>query len=89
MGRTLPTTRITFGRVEAEWAPYRRALRDRERDAFDAVMKKARLHASASSFALEATPLETVFMSVLVEQEMELAELRERVDKLTRKSDGG
>jgi hypothetical protein len=80
---------MSMGAVESGWAPYRRALRDREREAFDAVMKKARLHASASSFALDASPIETVFMSVLLEQEMELTDLRKRVEDLSRKIDGG
>jgi hypothetical protein len=80
---------MSMGVVESEWASYRRALRDREREAFDAVMKKAKLLAAASSFALDASPIEAIFMSVLVEQELELMDLRKRVDEISSKLDGG
>lgn len=79
MGRTLPTFRITLEKLAAEWAPFRRSLRTRDREAFDSMMNKARLHASSSSFMVDNSPLETIIMSILVEQEKEIMELRRRV----------
>ena len=78
MGRTLPTFRMLLQMLEVQWAPYRRALRIEDREAFDAVMDKARRHASASSFMVDSDPMDALFMSVLVEQERELLELRRK-----------
>jgi len=76
MGRTLPTFRMLLQQLEVQWAPYRRALRIEDRDAFDAVMAQARQHAAASSFMVDADPMDALFMSVLVEQQRLIMELR-------------
>ena len=78
MGRTVPTTRMLIDIIGSGWADYRRALRDADREAFDRMMAKAAMHASAANFAVDAMPLETFFMSVLIEQEKELEELKRR-----------
>ena len=75
----MPTFRVLLERLAVEWSPFRRALRAKDREAFDSVMNKARLHASSSSFMVDADPIEAVIMSVLVEQEKELMELRRRL----------
>lgn len=77
MGRTLPTSRGLMERLMVEWAPFRRALRQRDREAFDSIMTKAMLHASSSSFLTDADPAVPVILSILLEQEKELRELRD------------
>lgn len=81
MGRTLPTFRHVLDREETEWRDYRRGLNAREQEAFDALWQKARAHASASGNAARLTPLEAVLLSILLEHELELRALRERVAK--------
>jgi hypothetical protein len=76
MGRTLPTYRMLLQQLEVQWGPYRRALRVEDREAFDAVMELARMHASASSFMVDSDPMDALFMSVLVEQQKEILALR-------------
>jgi len=78
MGRTIPTFRMLIQQLEVQWGPYRRALRIEDREAFDAVMDLARRHASASSFMVDADPMDALFMSILVEQQKELLELRRK-----------
>jgi hypothetical protein len=66
----------------SDWLPYRRALRDRDRKVFDALMTKARMHTSASSYAKRMEPLESVFMSILLEQQKEIELLRMKLEGL-------
>lgn len=82
MGRTEPTFRLLLDRLEGEWRDYRRGLAPREQESFDALFQKARAHASASSNVCRVDPLESVLVSILLEHEMELRALRERVRRL-------
>ncbi|TET90240.1 MAG: hypothetical protein E3J35_06970 [Methanomassiliicoccales archaeon] len=66
--------------IVSDWLPYRRALRDRDRRVFDALMTKARMHTSASSYANRMEPLESVFMSILLEQQKEIELLKMRLE---------
>lgn len=79
MGRSVPTYRMTLESVIMGWAPFRKALRGEDRELFDSVMIKARMHASAGSYQATTDPAETVFLSVLIEQEKELQKLRETI----------
>ncbi|MFQ5986408.1 MAG: hypothetical protein ACE5KQ_03535 [Thermoplasmata archaeon] len=76
MGRTVPTYRMHLEGILGSWTDYRRALREKDRKLFDAVALKARQHASAASFCAHLDPLETALLSVLLEMEREIEELR-------------
>lgn len=76
MGRTVPTYRRTLESIVREWGDFRRALDSQDREAFDSLMAKARRHSSASSYAALCDPLEAVLLSILLEQEKEIASLR-------------
>ncbi len=78
----MPTYRIVIESIVSDWLPYRRALRDRDRKVFDALMTKARMHTSASSYANRMEPLESVFMSILLEQQKEIELLRAKLEGL-------
>jgi hypothetical protein len=82
LGRTVPTYRLVIESIVSDWLPYRRALRDRDRKVFDALMTKARMHTSASSYANRMEPLESVFMSILLEQQKEIELLRMKLEGL-------
>ena len=59
-----------------EWHAFRRALRNDDRQAFDRLMSRARLHGGAASNAARLNPTEALFMAVLVEHEKELERLK-------------
>jgi len=82
MGRTEPTFRLLLERVEAEWRDYRRSLTPAEQAAFDGLFQKARAHASAATNQARLDPFEAILMSILLEHEMELRRLRQRVHAL-------
>lgn len=80
MGRTAPTYRLLIESMAQDWGPFRRALREKDREAFDRLMDKVRAHSSACGYANRIDPLESAFMSILLEQEKELRALLEAVE---------
>jgi dihydroxyacetone kinase-like predicted kinase len=78
VGRTVPTYRQTLESIIDEWRDYRRALTQEDREVFDEMMKKARMHASASSYAAFLDPLVGTILSILLEQEKAIRALKER-----------
>ncbi len=78
MGRTVPTYRVHLEGILGSWMDYRRALREKDRVLFDAVALKARQHASAASFCAHLDPVETTLLSVLIEMQREIQELKGR-----------
>ncbi len=78
MGRTVPTYRVHLEGILGSWMDYRRALREKDRVLFDAVALKARQHASAASFCAHLDPVETALLSILIEMQREIQELKGR-----------
>jgi hypothetical protein len=79
MGRTVPTYRMILEHVIKKWDNFRRALRRDDREAFDKMMNKARMHSSASVYNIQVDPTESMFMSILLEQEKDLDKLKIQV----------
>jgi hypothetical protein len=82
LGRTVPTYRNILENLVNEWQGFRKALREEDREAFDRLMEKARMHASAASYEARVDPVESIFMSILLEQEKEIGELRKKIEEL-------
>jgi hypothetical protein len=82
LGRTVPTYRNILENLILEWQGFQRALRKEDREAFDRLMEKARMHASAASYEARIDPAESMFMSILLEQEKEIRELRKKIEEL-------
>jgi hypothetical protein len=78
MGMTVPLYQRKQFKVEQEWRPYRRALDPSEQEHYDRLMHKARQHASAGHAASRLNHMEAVFMSMLIEMQKEIEELRRR-----------
>ena len=76
MGRTVPTYRLHTESIIDEWMDYRRALREKDREVFDELMYKARLHSSAGSYTAHLDPVATMFLSILLEMQKQIQELR-------------
>ncbi|KQM11367.1 hypothetical protein AOA80_08620 [Methanomassiliicoccales archaeon RumEn M1] len=76
MGRTVPTYRNTLESIIASWSDYRRALTKDDREVFDHMVNRARMHASASTYAAFSDPVEGALLSILLEQEKEIRRLK-------------
>jgi len=72
VGRTIPTYRLHLDSILNDWMDYRRALREKDREAFDRIVSKARQHASAASYCAHMDPTILAILSVLLEMEREI-----------------
>jgi hypothetical protein len=77
-------TDLLFSQILEEeiqgWNKFRRALRKEDQQVFDQLSEKARLHAEAGANASRAWPFETILISMLLEQEKALGELRSKIE---------
>jgi hypothetical protein len=77
MGRTVPSFRVLLESIVLELAVFRRALRGEDRNAFDSIMNMARKHASSSTVTPMLDPMESMFLSILIEQQKEINSMKE------------
>jgi hypothetical protein len=76
VGRTVPTYRNTAESMIQSWGDFRRALPQEDREVFDHMVNRIRMHASASTYAIFNDPFEGAVLSMLLEQEKEIARLK-------------
>ena len=82
MGRTvLPFSQI-LEREYADWKKFRRGLRKEDQAVLDRLFDLARLHVQAGVYASRPWPLETILVSILIEQEKATADLRMKFNLL-------
>ncbi len=85
MGRTVPSYRQALKREIEKWKGFRKGLRNKDAEAFDRMMNACRNFASAGSMATRPILLEAMFMSILLQQEKDLMEIREKLDSLEKR----
>ncbi len=85
MGRTVPSYRQALEEEIMRWENFRKALRDKDAEAFDRIMVACRVYASAGGMATRPILTEAMFMSILVSQRKELMEIRESLERLEKK----
>ena len=78
MGRTNPTYRQWLERQEQRWQPYRRSLREGDRQDFDRLFDRANEHAAAAGFQNDPDPRMAMLLSLLLSHERDLRRLLER-----------
>lgn len=77
MGRTVPSFRMLLDSIIMELGDFRRVLRRRDQQVFDRIMDMAREHASASTVAAAVDPMDTIVLSILIEQQKQIDDLKE------------
>ncbi len=80
MGRTVPSFRMLLDSIIMELGDFRRALRRSDQEVFDHIMDMAREHASASTVAAAIDPMDTIVLSILIEQQKQIDDLKEEND---------
>ena len=79
MGRTvLPFSQVLEQEVQ-EWRKFRRGLRKEDQQFLDRLFEEARLHVQAGVYASRPWPFETILISILLEHEKALVELRAKL----------
>lgn len=86
MGRTVPTFRNMIESFGWEWNDFKRALRGIDKEVFDELINHARRHAAAGTNMVNPNPFEPIVMSILVEHEKALKQIREHEDKKNKES---
>ena len=85
MGRTvLPFSRVLEQEVQ-EWKKFRRGLRKEDQQFLDRLFEEARLHVQAGVYASRPWPFETILISILLEHEKALVELRAKLRAIEEK----
>jgi hypothetical protein len=80
MGRTVPSFRMLLDSIIMELGDFKRALRRHDQEVFDRIMDMAREHASASTVAAAVDPMDTIVLSILIEQQKQIDDLKEDSD---------
>jgi len=89
MGRTvLPFSRVLEQEVQ-EWRQFRRGLRKEDQQFLDRLFTEARLHVQAGVYASNPWPFETILLSILIEHEKALVELRSKLKAVEEKEQKG
>jgi hypothetical protein len=85
MGRTvLPFSRVLEQEVQ-EWKKFRRGLRKEDQQFLDRLFEEARLHVQAGVYASRPWAFETILISILLEHEKAMVELRSKIKILEEK----
>jgi hypothetical protein len=79
MERTVLPFNQVLGQEVQEWKKFRRALRKEDQLIFDRLFEKARLHVEAGGCTSRPWPFETILISILLEHEKALVELRSKL----------
>ena len=82
MGRTVPSYRQALETEINRWEGFRKALRGRDLEAFDKMMNACRTCASAGGNATRPILTEAMFMSILLNQQKEIMEITESLERL-------
>jgi hypothetical protein len=88
MGRTVLPFSQALEREYQDWKKFRRGLRREDQESLDRLFDMARIHVQAGVYASRPWPLETILISILIEQEKILAELRARLKILEGREKG-
>ena len=87
MGRTvLPFSRVLEQEAQ-EWRKFRRGLRKEDQEFLDRLFEEARLHVQAGVYASRPWPFETILISILLEHEKALVDLRAKMKILEEQKD--
>lgn len=68
MGRNNDTFTLIIDRNREAWSKFRRALRKEDQELFDEMWRAPKVHLAAGAFLANEVPLESIFMSMLLEQ---------------------
>ena len=82
MGRTVLPYSQVLEREYQDWKKFRRGLRREDQAILDHLFDLARLHVQAGVYASRPWPLETILISILIEQEKVLTGLRAKLKGL-------
>jgi hypothetical protein len=82
MGKTLPPFSQLIEYERRRWVPFKRALPKKDQATFDRLFDCAKLHVQAGVMVSRPLALETIVMTIILEQQKQLERLESLLDKL-------
>ncbi|MGC8662999.1 MAG: hypothetical protein ACP5SF_01550 [Thermoplasmata archaeon] len=79
MGRNVSSMREEINKILERWKSYERAMKESDKKAMEKIIEKVKMHSGEATYALE-DPLEAVFLSVLVEIQKEMDEIKNGIN---------
>ena len=76
MGRTVLSYTQKILALESEWSKFRRALRQEDQELLDELFCFAKYHSAPASYFSTPSPMEPIFMGILIELLKEIRRLR-------------
>ena len=82
MGRTVSPYSYVMERERHWWAGFRRALKSKgDQEAFDRLFDRAKLHTHAAVYQAHSFPMETILLSICLENEKMIEEILRKLKK--------
>ncbi len=82
VGKTVESYRIALDKELQKWSGFTRALRDKDRAAFEQMMDACRNYASAGSNATRPVLFEPMAMSILLHQQKRLNRIEKELNEI-------
>ncbi len=79
MGRTVMPYSYVLQQEHGRWKGFRKSLSKEDQEAFDRLFDRAKFHTAAGVYIAHPYPLETIFVSILLEHEKMLGEILSRL----------
>lgn len=79
MGRTVMPFSFVLEAEHGRWKEFRKGLSKEDKEAFDRLFDRAKLHTSAGVYMAHSWPMETIFLSICLEHEKMLGEILGRL----------
>jgi len=87
MGRTTRTFRQRLSQFRSEWEDFRRGLRNASQSYYDTIIEYPEKYVDAAGYCNPTDIVPPVFISIDLEQEKQLDDLRQRITELEREVD--
>lgn len=82
MGRTVLPFSQVLSEKQSHFSKFRRALREEDQQAFDALFEQARIHIQAAVYYADPDPAEALFLSVMIEHWKLIDQMEKRISEL-------
>ncbi len=88
MGRTVMPFSFVLEAERSSWNKFRKSLSKEDREAFDRLFDRAHFHTSAAVYMSHPWPMETIFLSIILEHEKMIGDILDRIKEEIPKGDG-
>jgi hypothetical protein len=82
MGRTVLPFSQVLSEKQSHFSKFRRALREEDQHAFDALFEQVRIHIQAAVYYADPDPAEAFFLSMMIEHWKMMDGLEKRINEL-------